>query len=325
MDNTVVRNTTMVTERNMNMNMNEWSNRRVPSSGVGIDISSAETVAHALHMGGLDYQVATRPIYTENGTEIPKYRRILRTDSNKTFGVVKDNYKPIQNAEAFAFADALVNKGARLDRMGGLKDGEFVWMQLTLPETKVNNEPYTPYVFLSTGHDGKHGMMASLGAFRAFCCNQIRLVMAHSDYHVNVNHKGDVMLKVQEANRVMAESNSYIDQFKQVASDLRNTTLANTEVDTIINRLVPITDKDRESEKTVDALIEERNRIRYIYVNAPDLQNEGYNGYRLLNAVSDYESHWTPQRNTRTWRDNRLVKLNTSKATMTNKVFELLR
>ena len=332
MDNTVIRNTTMATERISTMT-NEWATRTVPSNGVGADISDATSVENALNMAGLNFDIITQPIYDApvNGSEIPHMRRITRSDNRKAnFGIVSDNYHPIQNRVAFAMADSLVEKGAKFDRLGALgtdkggDKGKFVWMQLMLPETVVNGEPFKPYVFISTGNSGKKGMTSNVGMFRAFCCNQMRLVLAHSTYNVNVSHKGDVEYKVQEANRIMAEANSYIDVFKKVAEELRKKAISNHDVDCIVDMLLPIKEGQEQTEKTVDYIIAERNRIKYIYVNAPDLQNEGYNGYRLLNAVSDYESHWTPRRNTATWKDNRLVTLNTSAKTMTNRVSELL-
>ena len=40
------------------------------------------------------------------------------------------------------------------------------------------------------------------------------------------------------------------------------------------------------------------------YFDAPDLQDVGKNGYRWINAVSDFATHAKPLRETRNYREN---------------------
>ena len=40
------------------------------------------------------------------------------------------------------------------------------------------------------------------------------------------------------------------------------------------------------------------------YYEAPDLQHVGFNAYRFINAVSDFETHSRPLRETATYREN---------------------
>ena len=64
---------------------------------------------HCKHQG-LDWNVVQRPIMTSAYEPIPGYKANIRDIDNKILGVVSDRYRVVQNAEAFAFTDALLGK-----------------------------------------------------------------------------------------------------------------------------------------------------------------------------------------------------------------------
>ena len=47
-----------------------------------------------------------------------------------------------------------------------------------------------------------------------------------------------------------------------------------------------------------------RNKGVTIYLSAPDLKDVGNNGYRFVNAVSDFATHSTPRRKTANYKEN---------------------
>ena len=48
----------------------------------------------------------------------------------------------------------------------------------------------------------------------------------------------------------------------------------------------------------------QRQEMWIRYEQAPDLQHVGHNAYRFINAVSDFETHGKPLRQTATYREN---------------------
>ena len=83
--------------------------RFVPWHGLGTPVENAVNSADALQLAGLDWEVDSRPIYTDNGIAIPGYIANTRSSDNKVLGVVSDKYKIVQNKEAFAFTDNLLD------------------------------------------------------------------------------------------------------------------------------------------------------------------------------------------------------------------------
>ena len=62
--------------------------RFVPWHGLGTPIEEACSSAEALELAGLDWEVNSRPIYTDNGIQIPGYIANTRSSDNKVLGVV---------------------------------------------------------------------------------------------------------------------------------------------------------------------------------------------------------------------------------------------
>ncbi len=87
----------------------------VPWHGLGVRVEYALCSADAWEMSGLDWNVNQRSIMTDTGDIIPDYKATIREKDNHVLGVVTDRYKIIQNAEAFAFTDALLGEGVRYE------------------------------------------------------------------------------------------------------------------------------------------------------------------------------------------------------------------
>ena len=69
-----------------------------------------------------------------------------------------------------------------------------------------------------------------------------------------------------------------------------------------IEQLLPMEeDASRQQKKNV-ARIREDMKVRYF--DAPDLQDVGKNGYRFVNAVSDFATHARPLRKTANYKEN---------------------
>ena len=85
--------------------------RQAPWHGLGVRVEAAPSSEEALRLSGLDWNVIQQPIKTRGGVEIPGYKANLRDVDNQVLGVVTDRYRVVQNAEAFAFTDALLGRG----------------------------------------------------------------------------------------------------------------------------------------------------------------------------------------------------------------------
>ena len=311
--------------------INPFQNRKVPWSGVGVSLTKRDSngniieqpscVEEAIAMCGLNWELGLGNIYDSAGNVIPHYKAITRVDNGKVFGITKDKYKPIQNIDAFAFADILCSQGATYERGGCYKDGEKIWFLMKLPSRLYCGDEHDLYMFLMNGNNGKQSLFVAYTTIRVACYNMAHLVKKNSSYKVSLQHKGDVEGKMLEAQMVMSGAKEYFDGLSHTMDELRKITLTRAETEKIINGLFPY--KDDDTERVKRTATEKRNHLIDIFNNAPDLQNESINGYRLISAITDFESHAEPSRRTANFEENRLMSLATS-TMMADRVTQML-
>lgn len=87
--------------------------RQAPWHGLGVRVEAAPSSEEALRLSGLDWQVIQQPIMTTGNVPVLGYKANLRDTDHQVLGVVTDRYRVVQNAEAFAFTDALLGEGVK--------------------------------------------------------------------------------------------------------------------------------------------------------------------------------------------------------------------
>ena len=108
--------------------------RIAPWHGLGVCVESALDSGEALEKSGLDWRVIQRPIMTGTYDPIPGYKANIRETDERVLGIVTDRYRVVQNAEAFAFTDALLGEGIRYETAGSLQEGRKIGMLAKLPD-----------------------------------------------------------------------------------------------------------------------------------------------------------------------------------------------
>ena len=115
--------------------------REKPWHGLGTMVQEAPTSADALRLAGLDWTVEARDMWLNGGYEpIPGYKANVRSSDNKVLGVVSDKYRIVQNADAFAFTDALIGGDVHYETAGSLLDGKKIWLLAKLPDSEICGE-----------------------------------------------------------------------------------------------------------------------------------------------------------------------------------------
>ena len=123
--------------------------RQAPWHGLGVRVETAPSSEEALRLSGLNWNVIQQPIKTRGGVEIPGYKANLRDVDNQVLGVVTDRYRVVQNAEAFAFTDALLGEGVKYETAGSLQNGRKIWLLAKLPDRYIiEGDQVEPYIDL---------------------------------------------------------------------------------------------------------------------------------------------------------------------------------
>ena len=269
--------------------------REKPWHGLGTMVAEAPNSKDALRLAGLNWKVLQKPVYTENEELVQGYKANVRDTDRKVLGVVTDRYKVIQNEEAFAFTDTLLGEGVRYETAGSLQEGRRVWMLARLPRI-------SPYMVFSNTHDGSGAVKTALTPIRVVCNNTLNLALRTAKRSWSMIHTGDISGKIEEAKNTLLLADEYMTALGQEFENLRKIKLSEKQVLDYIKILLPMEENYSLLQKRgVEKL---RADMKMRYFDAPDLKDVGNNGYRFVNAVSDFATHSTPRRKTANYKEN---------------------
>lgn len=178
--------------------------------GLGTVVQEKPTSAEAIKLAGLDYTVEKKPIFLQDGSEIPGQFATVRTDNNTPFGVVGARYQVLQNVEAFDFFDAIVGKNEAIyETAGALGKGETIFITAKLPEyIRVGKDDLIEqYLFLTNNHNGKGVVQAAFTPVRIVCNNTLNAALKSNKNNIRIMHNSSVKENVREAHKVMGMVN----------------------------------------------------------------------------------------------------------------------
>lgn len=160
-----------------------------PWHGLGTQVNPDISIEEMLLAAKLGWGVNKCPVQAlipqADGTMLTKLVQdqyaLTRDSDNSVLGIVGEDYKPLQNKDAFEFFRDFLQAGdMQLETAGSLKEGRSVWGLCKLKNdivvnTKKGSDITQPYLLLSTGHDGKQSLIIKLTSVRVVCNNTLTL------------------------------------------------------------------------------------------------------------------------------------------------------
>lgn len=264
-----------------------FSVREVPWHGFGTIVEEQLTAEEALKASGLDWTVEKSPVYVKTGeryTKVPRKFLNVRSTDQKVLGAVGGAYTVLQNEDAFAFADGLVDSGeAKYETAGSLKGGQKVWVMMTIPSgIQIAGEDVDLYLALQNSHDGKSAVTVMVTPVRVVCTNTLNLALERAQRTWSVRHVGDLDGRIAEARRALDLTFSYVEEFKTVGEQLAASPFSPREFARLVQQLEP-------NEKSQDLMIE-------AYQESPNLANIRETKWGALNSIGEYADWIRPQR-----------------------------
>lgn len=284
-----------------------FSVREKPWHGLGTVVTEAPTSSNALVLAGLDWRVIQQDVYTEEGFIIPGYKVNVRDKDLSTLGIVSDRYRVVQNEEAFAFTDDLLEEGVEYETAGSLQGGRKVWMLAKIPErSDVLGDTIVPYFLLMNSHNGSSGFTVAMTPIRVVCSNTLNLALRKAPRIWTCRHTTHVLSRMEEAKETLFKVERYMDALEDEIEKLANKKLSGKAVTSLLEQFFP-------REKEMSSIQKKNNEkqlmdLRQRYFEAPDLKDMGHNGYRFINAVSDFATHSNPIRKTGNYAENRMLR-----------------
>ena len=297
--------------------------RVTPWHGLGTRVEEAPDSKEALTLAGLDWQVIQQPIMTENGQRINGFKVNIRNRDGQILGVVTDRYKVVQNEDAFAFTDELLGEGVVYETAGSLQNGRRTWILAKLPQRYIiSGDEITPYLVFMNSHDGTGAIKAAMTPIRVVCQNTLNLALSTAKRSWSTIHTGDIQGKLEDARSTLLYADHYMGELGKAVDELQQIRLSDRKVYEYINALFPLVDGATEQQKK--NLLKLKEDVKTRYFEAPDLKQVGKNGYRFINAISDFATHARPLRARNNYRESLFARTVDGNA-LIDRAYQMLR
>ncbi|GGB64276.1 hypothetical protein GCM10007424_00170 [Flavobacterium suaedae] len=234
-----------------NINFNEATGQHAFMSvkqpawhGLGQIVENYPTSREAIAFAGLDYEVVKAPLFAKTEAAgldfaVPNQYATLRTDTNAVFGVVGKDYQIVQNADAFAFFDAIVGGGEGIlyETAGALGNGERIFISAKLPGyIRVGNgdDVTQKYIFLTTSHDGSGSITAAFTPVRIVCQNTLNAALKTATNVVRIRHTAGAKERLEQAHKVMGVADMLSLQLEGIFNEWANVRIEDKQVKQLI-------------------------------------------------------------------------------------------
>lgn len=284
-----------------------FSVRVKPWHGIGTVVQDAPSSKEAVRLAGLDWLVSQKEVFTDSGIPIPGYRANIRSTDQSVPGVVSSRYQIVQNEEAFAFTDGLLGEGVAYETAGSLQEGRRTFILARLPERFIiAGDEIMPYFVIMNSHDGSCSIKAAMTPVRVVCQNTLNLALRTARRTWTARHTSSIMDRIDDARMTLQFAEKYMSELGKGVDSLVHVKLSDRKVMEYMSEFFPVTEEMSAVQKKNNLVL--LNDMKARYFDAPDLQDTGKNGYRFINAVSDFATHASPVRRTRNYKENLFLK-----------------
>lgn len=263
-----------------------------------MEVLPGEVTAHdMIRAAGLDWTASKRRVVAEDldgqlTVPVPAWEAITRDSDNAFLGMVTPTYHILQNAEMADWADAIIRSAgdALAVSAGSLLGGKRVWLQLKLGEQVLidgDPSPLDMLFLVTTGHDGRHALGATVNPQRVVCANTLTMNLAGSKHTYYARHTSGMASRIEDAQQALGIAFKYVETYKEVAAKLMTVPLSPIEAIAFTEQLLP-TNPTVEHAYRTEA---QRKAILDLFTGSATLDGVGMNGYRMVQAVAEYTDH----------------------------------
>ena len=284
-------------------------------NGVGNDLRGITDYQEALKLANLDYEVEKKPLIYEDGGIAENAYGIRILGTNQHLGMVGKDYTPVTNTDAFLAAQELVETGNMVFETGGISKGSKnaldyakTFMVLRGEDIEIGNDgdTFNSFIVFRNSFDGSSGVQYRFLLQRLVCLNGMVRYLGgkKSQFWINIQHSSTVIDKIRIANEALYQRAKEIKQIQAEATAFMNTPLTATEFKTeIVPQLLKVMklktdDKDEQKRQRGEERVAIAVQKALSAYDAEDTQNYNNTAYKVLLAMSDFESHISPFRNT---------------------------
>lgn len=226
----------------------------VPWHGLGVKVPHDLTPAQMLEAAGLDWKVATQPCFTMIDDKRVKINKqaLVRDRDNKILDIISDDWKPMQNEDAFKFFNEFVAAGdMTMETAGSLKDGKIVWALAAVKESFElfgGKDKVDAYLHFTNPHSYGQSIDVRFTPIRVVCNNTLTLSLnRQSKNMVKVSHRRE--FDAELVKETLGVAKHKLAQYKEMAEHLSKKRFNDESIVEYFTRVFPVLTSKADSKK----------------------------------------------------------------------------
>jgi phage/plasmid-like protein (TIGR03299 family) len=169
----------------------------VPWHGLGTEVPADLTPEQMLEAAGLNWEVEKVPAYSKVGSKNIDigWSALVRKTDEKVIDVVSNDWKPVQNLEAFEFFNDFIAEGEmEMHTAGSLQGGQIVWALAKVKDgfSLFGGDEVESYLHFTNFHKYGFSTDVRFTPIRVVCNNTLTL---------SLNTKVERMVKISHRNK----------------------------------------------------------------------------------------------------------------------------
>jgi len=259
-------------------------------------LGGCRSVAEAVRVAGLDWQVTSEPFTTQSGAASGDLRAIVRTDRREVLQVRSDGFAIAQNAERFAPLQPLVNAGAKIRGAGSFRGGRTVFMQVDLGAHEVIPGDFVQmFAHVRDTHDGSLCWTLQVGSWRIVCANTLLHACESGQMLAKSRHGASFRTNLDDAARALeslkGSALAKVESYRALATWQMTDADRRAFLGALFPRPAETKDNRREMTAWERQCDEVMAHITLKQRGALDIDNVLGTGWAALNGVTDYVDH----------------------------------
>lgn len=270
---------------------------QVPWHGLGVPVSNDLTPTQMMQKAELDWKVREVESFIEfDGKKMPTGQKsLVRETDGKILTNVGENWKPVQNEQAFEFFHEYVMAGdMEMHTAGSLKGGQMVWALAKINNTMdfFKGDQVDSYLLFSNPHQYGKTIDIRFTPIRVVCNNTLTLSLDQkTEQSVRVGHRVD--FDASTVKRALGIASEKMGVYGEMAKFLGNKRFTEDSYIEYLNTVFPRTSDKRVQDKQLSAETLSRNaKLAYDVLDTqPGAEYARGTWWQAFNSVTYITDH----------------------------------
>lgn len=268
-----------------------------PWHGLGVAVSNDLSPQEMMKKADLDWTVETVESFIEhNGAKVPTGQKaLIRSSDGKVLSNVGENWKPVQNSEAFEFFSEYVLAGdMEMHTAGSVRGGKTVWALAKVKESFdiFGGDQVDSYLLFSNPHEYGKSVDVKFTPIRVVCNNTLTFAInQQSNRQVKVGHRTE--FNADSVKETLGLAHEKFAMYKEMAQFLGSKRFSQESLVQYYNEIFPNTSRTN-IDRTVKELEDLSRNARMCYENLETQPGANFaegSWWQALNSITFVTDH----------------------------------